>query len=63
MAKRRAKAFDLRAGCTYIGATLANTSRYSKAKRQKVFRGYVSRFDRMDSRIFISYGVVGKCVW
>lgn len=63
MAERRAKAFELCFGCTDISATLANTSRYPNTARQTIFRGHIPRFNRMDSRIFISYGVVGECVW
>lgn len=63
MAINRPKTIKLRYSCTNISTIVANASRYPNTARQKVLCVHIHRFDSMDSRIFISYGLVGECIW
>lgn len=40
-----------------------NTTWYSYTTRKELFRYNIYWFNPMDSRILVSYGLVGKCIW
>lgn len=62
MAERGPKTLDLHSSCTDISAIMADASRHPNTARQAILRHHIRRVDFVDSRILISYGLVGECV-